>query len=84
MSILEATMEAGIACFEERLKPQLLFESDELFFASTPFKVLPIKQINDRKLDHAPGPVTRRIASLMAKIADGSDARFKAWLYMLE
>jgi branched-chain amino acid aminotransferase len=84
MSILEATGAAGIACFEERLKPQLLFEADELFFASTPFKVLPVKQINDRRLDHAPGPVTRQIANLMAKIADGSDARFKAWLYLVE
>jgi branched-chain amino acid aminotransferase len=84
MSILEAAAAAGIACFEERLKPQLLFEADELFFASTPFKVLPVKQINDRKLSHAPGPVTRQVADLMAKIANGSDARFKQWLYAVE
>ncbi len=84
MSILEAAGAAGIACFEERLKPQLLFEADEIFFASTPFKVLPVKQINDRKLDQAPGPVSRQIADLMAKIADGSDARFKKWLYVVE
>ena len=84
MSILEAAGTAGISCFEERLKPQLLFEADELFFASTPFKVLAVKQINDRKLEHAPGPVTRKVADLMAKIADGSDARFKKWLYRVE
>jgi branched-chain amino acid aminotransferase len=84
MSILEAAAAAGIACFEERLKPQLLFEADELFFASTPFKVLPVKQINDRKLSHIPGPVTRQVADLMAKIANGSDARFKQWLYAVE
>jgi branched-chain amino acid aminotransferase len=81
MSILEAARAAGIACFEERLKPEMLFAADELFFASTPFKVLPVKQINDRKLNKVPGPVTRQIANLMAKIADGSDARFKKWLY---
>ena len=84
MSILEAAGAAGIACVEERLKPQLLFEADELFFASTPFKVLAVKQINGRKLEHAPGPVTRKVADLMAKIADGSDARFKKWLYRVE
>jgi branched-chain amino acid aminotransferase len=81
MSILEATGAAGIPCFEEQLKPQLLFEADELFFASTPFKVLPIKQINDRKLKKVPGPVTRQVADLMAKIVDGRDVRFKQWLY---
>jgi branched-chain amino acid aminotransferase len=84
ISILEATRVAGIVCFEQRLKPQLLFEADELFFASTPFKVLPVKQVNDRKLDQAPGPVTQQVANLMAKIADGSDVRFKEWLHLLE
>jgi branched-chain amino acid aminotransferase len=84
ISILEATRVAGIACFEQRLKPQLLFEADELFFASTPFKVLPVKQVNDRKLDQAPGPVTQQVANLMAKIADGSDVRFKEWLHPVE
>ena len=84
MSILEAAGAAGIACFEDRLKPQMLSEADEIFFASTPFKVLPVKRINDRKMAHAPGPVTRQIADLMAKIAAGSDARFKKWLYTVE
>lgn len=84
MSILEASEAAGIACFEQRLKPQSLFEADELFFASTPFKVLPVKQVNDRKLENAPGPLTRQIADLMASIADGSDARFKKWLHAVE
>ena len=84
MSILEAAEAAGIACFEKRLEPQLLFEADELFFASTPFKVLAIKQINERKLEHAPGPVTCKVADLMAKIAGGNDSRFKQWLFMVK
>ena len=84
MSILEALGTAGIACFEERLERKLLFEADELFFASTPFKVLAIKQINERKLEHAPGPVTCKVADLMAKIAGGNDSRFKQWLYPVE
>ena len=84
MSILEAAQVAGIACFEERLKPQLLFEADELFFASTPFKVLPVKKINDRKLEHAPGPVTRQVASLMNQAVGGNDHRFKDWLSLVE
>ena len=80
MSILEATGATGIPCFEERIKPQLMLEADELFFANTPFKVLPIKQVNDRKLKQVPGPVTRQVADLMASIVDGRDSRFKEWL----
>ncbi len=84
MSILEATGAVGIPCVEAQLKPELLFEADELFFSNTPFKVLPIKQINDRKLKQVPGPVTQQVADLIAKIVDGRDSRFKQWLYPVE
>ena len=84
MSILEAAQEIGIECVEGQLKPDLLFEAQELFVSCTPFKVMPIKQINDRKLDDAPGPLTRKINELLEAIAKGQDERFKAWLYMVE
>ena len=84
MSILEAAQEIGIECVEGQLKPDLLFEAQELFVSCTPFKVMPIKQINDRKLDDAPGPLTRKINELLEAIAKGQDERFKTWLYMVE
>jgi branched-subunit amino acid aminotransferase/4-amino-4-deoxychorismate lyase len=55
-----------------------------MFVSCTPFKVMPVKQINDHKLDNAPGPLTRKIAELMDAIAGGHDDRFKGWLYMVE
>jgi branched-chain amino acid aminotransferase len=81
MSILEAAKKAGIDCIEEQLKPELLFEADEMFVSSSPFKVLPVKQINDRKLDNAPGPLTRKINELLDAIVGGNDDRFNGWLY---
>jgi branched-subunit amino acid aminotransferase/4-amino-4-deoxychorismate lyase len=81
MSILEAAKIDGIECFEGQLKPERLFEAEEIFLSCTPFKVLPVKQINDRKLDNAPGPLTRKIAELLDTIAGGNDDRFKDWLY---
>jgi len=81
MSILEAAQTSGIECMEEQLKPEMLREAAEIFFASTPFKVLPVKQIDDRKLNNAPGPLTRKIARILDAIADGNDDRFKRWLY---
>jgi branched-chain amino acid aminotransferase len=83
MSILEAAGEDGIECVEGQLKPELLFEAEEMFVSSSPFKVLPVKQINDHKLEDAPGPITRKIAKLMEAIAKGEDDRFKEWLYMV-
>jgi len=81
MSILEAAKSLGIECFEGQLKPELLFEAEEIFLSSTPFKVLPVKQINDRKMENAPGPLTRKIAELLDDVAGGNNDRFKDWLY---
>ncbi|MGD2186363.1 MAG: aminotransferase class IV, partial [Desulfobacterales bacterium] len=50
MSILEAAKHVGIECFEGQLKPELLFEAEEVFLSCTPFKVLPVRQINDRQM----------------------------------
>lgn len=83
MSILEAAKSLGIECFEGQLKPELLFEAEEIFLSCTPFKVLPVRQINDRKIENAPGPLTRKIAELLDDIAAGNSDRFKDWLYMV-
>ncbi len=81
MSILEAAKTVGIDCFEGQLKPELLFEAEEIFLSCTPFKVLTDRQINDRKMENAPGPLTRKIADLLDDIGSGNDDRFKDWLY---
>jgi branched-chain amino acid aminotransferase len=81
MSILEAAKSIGIECFEGQLKPELLFEAQEIFLSCTPFKVLPVRQINDRQLDNAPGPLSRKIADLLDDISGGNDGRFKDWMY---
>ena len=84
MSILEAASKDGIECIEGQLKSELLFEADEMFVSSSPRKVLPVKQINGHKFADAPGPLTRKIAELMAGIVGGNDSRFKGWLYRVE
>jgi branched-chain amino acid aminotransferase len=81
MSILEAAKIAGIECFEGQLKPELLFEADEIFLSCTPSKVLPVLKINDRELEHAPGPLTQKIAEMLDRIYSGDDERFKDWMY---
>ena len=83
MSILEAAQEAGIESIERQLKPELLAEAEEIFLSSTPFKVLPVKQINDRILPDAPGPITRKMAELLDAIGAGNDDRFANWLYFV-
>lgn len=83
-SILKAAETIGVNTAEERLSPELLTEADELFFGSTPFKVFPVRQIENRILKKVPGPVTRKIAELMNTIASGEDGRFKDWLFVVD
>jgi branched-chain amino acid aminotransferase len=84
MSILEAAQQAGIESIEKPLKPELLVEAEEIFLSSTPFKVLPVMQLNDRKLPDAPGPVARKIAELLNTIVAGNDDRFADWLCVVQ
>jgi branched-chain amino acid aminotransferase len=83
-SIIESAKAAGVECMEKKLKPELLDQAEEIFLSCTPFKVQPVKRINDRKLPDAPGPVTRKIAELLNAIAVGKDDRFENWLYYVK
>jgi branched-chain amino acid aminotransferase len=84
MSILQAADVIGLDTVEGRLAPELLYEAEEMFFSCSPLKVLPVRQIEDRKLPSAPGPVTQKLAVLMENIVGGRDARFKDWLYAVD
>jgi branched-chain amino acid aminotransferase len=80
-SILQVARTEGIETVEARLRPELLAEADEIFTASTPFKVFPVRQMDGRVLGDVPGPLTRRLSGLMQNIAAGTDERFKDWLF---
>ncbi len=83
-SLLQVAEKEGIGIFEGRLPPELLFEADEVFFACTPFKVYPVRRIEDRVLEDMPGPLTRQIADVIDRIADGHDERFDDWLFAVD
>ena len=83
-SVLQIAKVIGIKTIEGRLLPELLFEATEIFMSGTPNKVLPVRQIEDRKLTETPGPMTRKLSALMKKIVMGQDERFKDWLFPVE
>ena len=80
-SILQVARHLGIETFEGRLRPALLFEADEVFFANTPFKVIPVRRIEDRRMSAIPGPMQRRLWDVLQKIATGQEPDFAEWLY---
>jgi len=80
-SILEAGRAIEIETVEERLHPNLLYESEEIFMSCTPFKILPVRKFEDKTMGDVPGPVSRKIVSLMDTIVTGQDERFRHWLF---
>ncbi len=83
-SILQAAKLSGIEKSEERLSPDFLFQADEIFLSNTPYKVIPVRQIENQKFINAPGPITRKINDLMNKIVSGQEKRFNDWLFSVD
>lgn len=80
-SILKIAEIFGIDSFEGRLRPQLIYEADEIFLSNTLMKVMPVRKIEERELAGIPGPVTRRLADIMNEILSGRNDHFKDWLF---
>ena len=80
-SVLEAAPVLGLEIQEGRIPPEALHEAEEIFLSGTPMKVLPVKKVEDRVIKGTPGPVSRKLASLLKDIVAGKDERFKEWLF---
>ncbi len=60
--VLDLADELGIPAFEEDLQPYDLLVSDEVFFTSTPFSILPVTYVDRRQIgDGKPGRVTQQL-----------------------
>lgn len=52
----------GIACRQEPLRLEDLYEADEAFLTSTTRDIVPVRQVDDTRVgDGGPGPLTRRL-----------------------
>jgi len=80
-SLLQVAPVLKLPTMEGRLKPDLLFEADEIFFSGTPAKALPVRLIEERALESVPGPVCRKLTAVMTDIVAGRDERFKHWMF---
>jgi branched-chain amino acid aminotransferase len=81
LSILQAATITGLKAVEEKVRPEKIMKADEIFFASTSCKILPVNRIGDRVLDNTPGPMSQELARLLSNICAGQDERFNDWLF---
>jgi branched-chain amino acid aminotransferase len=83
-SILQVARHLGVETCEGRLRPELLFEADEIFFANTPFKVIPVRRMEHREMPAVPGPLQRRLREILQRIAAGQEPSFAGWIYPVD
>lgn len=83
-TVLEVAEANGIEVIQARLKPQLLFEAEEIFLSGTGNKVWPVRQFEDRALNPCPGVLARKLNELIENIFSGRDERFGHWLFYPE
>ena len=83
-SLLEMTRVLDIESAEIRLLPDDLFQASEIFFSSTPMKILPVSKMETRVFEEVPGPITRQFFLLMEDIVSGRDERFQEWLFLVD
>lgn len=70
----------GIKYREKKIKPRELLSADEAFFSGTAIEIHPIYQINDTKLKHKFGPITKKIKETFVAASRGKIPQFKNWL----
>jgi branched-chain amino acid aminotransferase len=59
--VIELAAGAKIPIEERKITPQELLGSDECFITSTTKEILPVNQIDEKRLSDVPGPITRRL-----------------------
>ena len=62
MTVMEIADTLGLPAIEDDLQPYDLYTADEAFFCSTPYCILPVGQIDNRRIgEDVPGPVTNQL-----------------------
>ena len=70
MTVMEIAGTLGIPAVEDDLQPYDLYTADEAFFCSTPYCILPVGRIDNRRIGYdAPGPVTNQLLAAWSERA---------------
>lgn len=81
-SILKLAAAENIDTTETSLKPDDLYEADEIFCCSTGAKVSPVSRFENRELT-APGSVSKHLSDAFEAIFRFEDQRFSPWFQKL-
>ena len=78
-SIIQIAKDKKYEVIERDLVRSDLYLADEIFFTGTAAEVVPIREIDDRKIGE-PGPVTKDLQDTFFKTIKGKEPKYKEWL----
>lgn len=68
-AVIEIAQKLGYTVLKKEITPTDLFIADEVFFTGTAAEIIPVKEINKRRIgDGNPGPVTRKLMEEYQKL----------------
>jgi branched-chain amino acid aminotransferase len=80
-SIESIARDLGIDVAHEPLIRTDLYTADEAFLSGTAAEVVPIREVDDRRVgDGTPGPITRQLQEIFFAAVRGQEDRYKNWL----
>ena len=84
-SVETIARDLGIEVCHEALVRTDLYTADESFLTGTAAEVVPIREVDDRKVgDGTPGPITRQLQQIYFAAVRGEEDRYKDWLEHVE
>jgi branched-chain amino acid aminotransferase len=80
--VLQFARDLGWKVDTKALSLDCLLESDEAFFTGTAAEVVPVCEVDGRKIGSGKrGPCTAIIQEMFSRAASGRDSRYRAWLH---
>ncbi|WP_018504509.1 branched-chain-amino-acid transaminase [Parafrankia discariae] len=79
-SVMQIAADQGYEVREQHIVRTDLYLADEAFFTGTAAEIVPISEVDDRRIGAGrPGPVTREILDLFHQATHGEVDRYKDW-----
>jgi branched-chain amino acid aminotransferase len=79
-SVMTVARDQGYEVREQSLVRTDLYGADEAFFTGTAAELVPVTEVDDRKVGTGkPGPVTREIMEIFSAATKGQIDRYKSW-----
>jgi len=80
-SVLEIARDLGYVIEVRPMRPEEIFESEEVFFTGTAAEVTPVKEVDGKAISGGqPGPVTLKLQAAYLDAVRGKNAKYAAWL----